>query len=82
MKKLLLLICFLQCTHSFSQDLATLIECLQKGLPLDQNLYEGCFWSSVTELSGKSVAQEGAPQKFPDFTRGNWKNTKPLKIIS
>ena len=59
-----------------------IVECLQKGLPLDQNLYEGCFWSSVTELSGKSIAQEGTPQKFPDFTRGNGKNTKPLNIIS
>jgi hypothetical protein len=59
-----------------------IVECLQNGLPLDQNLYEGCFWSAVTELSGKSINQEGAPQKFPDFTRGNWKNTTPLNIIS
>ncbi|MGY8945136.1 MAG: alpha-N-acetylgalactosaminidase, partial [Flavobacteriales bacterium] len=59
-----------------------IVECLQNGLPLDQNLYEGCFWSAVTELSGKSIDQDGAPQKFPDFTRGNWKNTTPLNIIS
>ena len=59
-----------------------ILECLQKGLPLDQNVYEGAFWSAVTELSGKSVEQGGAPQYFPDFTRGNWKSTKPLQIIS
>jgi predicted dehydrogenase len=59
-----------------------IVECLQNGLPLDQNLYEGCFWSAVTELSGKSIDQEGAPQKFPDFTRGNWKNTASLNIIN
>jgi predicted dehydrogenase len=59
-----------------------IVECLQRGLPLDQNLYEGCFWSAVTELSGKSIDQEGAPQKFPDFTRGNWKNTASLNIIN
>ena len=59
-----------------------IVECLQKGLPLDQNVYEGAFWSAVTELSGKSVEQGGAPQHFPDFTRGNWKSTKPLQIIS
>ena len=59
-----------------------IVECLQKGLPLDQNVYEGAFWSAVTELSGKSVEQGGAPQQFPDFTRGNWKSTKPLQIIS
>ena len=59
-----------------------IVECLQKGIPLDQNVYEGAFWSAVTELSGKSVEQGGAPQQFPDFTRGNWKSTKPLQIIS
>ena len=58
-----------------------IIECLRNGLPLDQNVYEGCFWSAVTPLSGKSISEEGAPQKFPDFTRGNWKTTKQLDII-
>ena len=58
-----------------------IIECLQKGLPLDQNIYEGAFWSAVAPLSETSVAQNGMPQRFPDFTRGNWKTTKPLEII-
>jgi predicted dehydrogenase len=59
-----------------------IVECLQKGLPLDQNVYEGCLWSAVAPLSETSVATGGAPQQFPDFTRGNWKSTKPLAIIS
>lgn len=59
-----------------------IVECLQKGLPLDQNLYEGCFWSAVAPLSERSVASGGSPHNFPDFTRGNWKSTSPLKIIS
>jgi len=59
-----------------------IIECLRKGLPLDQNVYEGCFWSAVAPLSELSVAQEGMPQAFPDFTRGNWKTTRALKIVS
>ncbi len=59
-----------------------IVECLQKGIPLDQNVYEGCFWSAVSPLSERSVAQGGAPQAFPDFTRGNWKNTAPLQIIA
>ena len=58
-----------------------IIECLQQGLPLDQNVYEGAFWSAVAPLSEASVRQGGAPQQFPDFTRGNWKQTKPLEII-
>ena len=59
-----------------------IVECLQQGLPLDQNVYEGCFWSAVTPLSGASIAQDGAPQQFPDFTVGRWKETPPLEIIS
>ncbi|MEL7220212.1 MAG: Gfo/Idh/MocA family oxidoreductase [Bacteroidota bacterium] len=58
-----------------------IIECLQQGLPLDQNVYEGCLWSAVAPLSERSVAQGGTPQIFPDFTRGDWKNTPPLAII-
>ena len=58
-----------------------IIECLRKGEPLDQNIYEGCFWSAVTPLSARSIEDGGAPQRFPDFTRGNWKKTKPLSII-
>lgn len=59
-----------------------IVECLHNGLPLDQNVYEGCFWSSVGPLSEKSVRENGAPQEFPDFTRGNWKTTRPLGIIA
>ena len=59
-----------------------IIECLRNGEPLDQNVYEGCFWSAVTPLSANSINSGGAPQKFPDFTRGNWNKTKPLKIVS
>ncbi len=58
-----------------------IIECLRNGEPLDQNVYEGCFWSAVGPLSEKSVAEDGMPQVFPDFTRGNWKTTKPLGIV-
>jgi len=55
------------------------IECLRTGQPLDQNLYEGCYWSAVTPLSRTSVAKDGMPQ---DFTRGNWKTTAPLGIVN
>lgn len=58
-----------------------IVECLQKGLPLDQNVYEGCLWSAVAPLSEASVANGGTPQQFPDFTRGMWKETAPLEVI-
>lgn len=61
--------------------LSRIIECLHEGKPLDQNVYEGAFWSAVAPLSEKSVHEGGAPQKFPDFTRGDWKTTAPLGIV-
>lgn len=59
-----------------------IIECLRKGEPLDQNVYEGCLWSAVGPLSEASVAQDGSSQAFPDFTRGKWETTKPLAVVS
>jgi len=59
-----------------------MIECLRNGEPLDQNVYESCAWSAVGPLSEKSVKEDGAPQDFPDFTRGNWKTTPALAIVT
>ena len=59
-----------------------IVECLQQGLPLDQNVYEGCFWSAVTPLIGASIAQDLANQQSTDFTVGRRKETLPLEIIS
>ena len=49
-----------------------LMDCLKKGLVPDINVYDAAAWSAPTPLSESSVAQNGAPQKFPDFTRGKW----------
>lgn len=59
-----------------------IIECLRQGAPMDQNVYEGAFWSAVGPLSAQSVENGGMPVRFPDFTRNGWKTTKPLGIIS
>ena len=58
-----------------------IVECLNNGLPLDQNVYEGCFWSAVAPLSKQSILDDGKPQEFPDFTRGKWKETEKLGIV-
>ena len=57
------------------------MECLHRGEPLDQNVYEGALWSAVGPLTEKSVNEGGMPQLFPDFTRGEWRNTAPLGIV-
>ena len=50
-----------------------LMDCLKRGLAPDIDAYDAAAWSAPTPLSEASVAQNGTPQKFPDFTRGNWK---------
>lgn len=49
-----------------------LMDCLKRGLVPDINVYDAAAWSAPTPLSETSVSQGGAPQKFPDFTRGKW----------
>jgi len=59
-----------------------IVQCLRGGLPLDQDVYDAAAWSSISALSEQSVAQDGAPQAVPDFTRGAWEHTAPLGIIA
>ena len=57
-----------------------LIDCLRNGLPLDQNVYDAAAWSSIFHLSQKSVAANSKTIEVPDFTRGAWKNNKPVNL--
>ena len=48
------------------------IYCLQNGLPLDMDVYDGVAWSAVIPLSEFSLAHGSYPVRIPDFTRGGW----------
>jgi predicted dehydrogenase len=54
-----------------------LIHCIRKGLTPDIDVYDLAAWAAPTALSEASVKKGGAPQKFPDFTRGRWKEGRP-----
>ena len=58
-----------------------LIQALRKGLVPDMDVYDAAAISAVTELSGKSIRNDGEPQKFPDFTRGGWKAPRVLEAM-
>jgi hypothetical protein len=45
------------------------------------DVYDGAMMSAVTELSGRSIKQGNAPQRFPDFTRGEWKKERLLPVM-
>lgn len=57
-----------------------IVHCLRKGLPLDQNVYDLAAWSSVCELSERSVKDRSQAIDFPDFTRGAWKTLPRFDI--
>jgi hypothetical protein len=56
------------------------LDCIRQGLTPDSGVYDAAGWSSILELSARSVANGSRPVSIPDFTRGLWKNLKPLAI--
>ena len=56
------------------------VHCLKNGLPLDMDVYDLAAWSSICELSERSAKRRGEPLEFPDYTRGFWKNARPLNF--
>lgn len=46
--------------------------------PID--VYDTAVWSAIYPLSVQSVGARSQPVEVPDFTRGKWKNRKPVEI--
>jgi predicted dehydrogenase len=53
---------------------------LHKGQTPDSVVYDAAAWSSIIELSSKSVATGSTPVGIPDFSRGIWQTLSPLGI--
>jgi predicted dehydrogenase len=51
-----------------------LLECMRKGLAPDMDVYDAASWSAPGPLSLASLHGGSGPAKFPDFTRGHWKD--------
>ena len=56
------------------------VYCLQNGLPLDTDVYDLATYSSIVELSERSVNAGGRTIDFPDYTRGGWRDAKPFTV--
>jgi len=61
--------------------LLRLCYCLQNGLPLDMDVCDLASWSSLCELTERSVRNRSTSVDVPDFTRGGWKTAKPLGLV-
>ena len=44
-----------------------LVHCLQRGLPLDIDVYDAAEWSCLAELTQRSARLGGAPVRVPQF---------------
>ena len=58
-----------------------LIGGLRGGRPLDSDVYDAAMLSAVIELSGRSIARGGETLRFPDFTRGGWRDPRQLQVM-
>ncbi|GEP94725.1 Gfo/Idh/MocA family protein [Chitinophaga cymbidii] len=54
------------------------VESVKRGAPYALDVYDLATWYAITPLSEQSVAEGGAVQYIPDFTRGRWLNRKPV----
>lgn len=57
-----------------------LIYCLQKGLPLDMDVYDLAEWCCLIPLTEISLDNNSAPVEIPDFTRGAWNKLSKLEF--
>ncbi|MFB7513691.1 Gfo/Idh/MocA family protein [Streptomyces sp. NPDC056144] len=53
-----------------------LTQCLHLGLVPDFDVYDAATWTAPVPLSHASIKAQGAPQFFPDFTRGEWRKAR------
>lgn len=54
-----------------------LVLAMRQGTEPDIDVYDAAAWSAPGPLSELSVSHGSAPQQFPDFTRGQWKQKRP-----
>ena len=57
-----------------------LIRCLNQGLPLDLNVYDGVLWSMVGILGEESVSRGSVRVDVPDLTGGRWRQAAPHPV--
>ncbi len=57
------------------------VEAVKTNTAPSMDVYDAAAWSAVTPLSEISIENNGAPQDFPDFTRGNWIKRKPYPWV-
>lgn len=55
------------------------VESAKENIAPPMDAYDAAAWSAVTPLSEASIENNGEPQGFPDFTRGQWMRRPPYE---
>lgn len=53
-----------------------MVQWFREGLVPDIDVYDGAAWSAPFPMSAESIRLGSAPVRFPDFTRGRWKEKR------
>ncbi len=54
------------------------VEAVKSGVNTPIDGYDTIAVMAIAPLSEKSIAEGGAPQEFPDFTNGKWRDREPV----
>ena len=57
------------------------LDCIKNNTKPSIDVYDAATWMQISVLSEESIKNNGAPQKFVDFTRGKWKTNKPQDLF-
>lgn len=58
------------------------IESVKRGTATPMDVYDAAAWSAITPLSEQSIAAGNKTVRFPDFTRGKWKERQPVFALN
>jgi len=61
-------------------ELHQFVRAVRKKIQTPVDVYDAATWSAIVPLSEQSVAARSAPVDFPDFTRGRWRNPRPMNL--
>ena len=62
--------------------LRAFLEAMKRNTQPSLDVYDAASWSVISPLSEKSIRQNSASIKIPDFTRGKWKTNNPVFALS
>ena len=62
--------------------LRAFLEAMKRNVKPPLDVYDAASWSVISPLSEKSIRQNSASVKIPDFTRGKWKTNKPIFALN